>query len=192
MQIDAATLDKAASYRLMISAIAPRPIAWVGSISADGVDNLAPFSYFMGVSSAPPRLAISVARGRGGTLKHTARNILATNEFTVSTVEEDLLAAMHDTSRYFAESEFDAVHLARAPSSTIAPPRPSVARVAMECRLYTALDLESTHLFIGDVLTFHVADELYKDGVVDILSYRPVARLGGDDYAFLGQRVTLR
>lgn len=191
MQIDTASLDKAAAYRLMISLLIPRPIAWVGSWDGQETDNLAPFSYFMGVGSAPPMVAISVARGRGGALKDTARNILATGEFSVSMVEEQQLKPMHQTSGAWTQSEFDAVGLERIGGVTIRAPRVAGARTAMECRLHQQLDLGSTHLFVGEVLSFFVAEELLKNGVIDRENYHPVARLGGDGYATLGSLLDL-
>lgn len=187
MHVDPAALDKAAAYRLLISAIVPRPIAWVGSVGPDGRDNLAPFSYFMGVGSAPPMLAFSVARGRGGALKDTARNLLATGEFTVSAVERAQLDAMHLSSGAWEESEFDVVGLERAASVKVAAPRPALARVSFECRVVQALDLGQVHLFVGEIVWGHVDDALWKEGEVDLAAWEPVARLGGDAYATLGE-----
>ena len=191
MEIDPHQLDKAAGYQLMISLLLPRPIAWVGSWDGEQTDNLAPFSYFMGVSALPPRVAFSVARGRAGGLKHTARNILATGEFSISMVEEGHLGPMHQSSGAWEQSEFDAVGIARAAGHRIRAPRVRDARVAMECKLVQSLDLESTHLFVGEVLLYHIAPELLKNGRVDIENYHPVARLGGDGYCMLGGRVDL-
>lgn len=186
LRIDPATLDKAAAYHLMISAIVPRPIAWVGSRSAAGVDNLAPFSYFMGVASAPPMLAFSVARGRAGALKHTARNLLEHPEFTVSTVEEHDLEPMHRTGGAWEESEFDAVGIPRGEAQAVRAPYPATARVRLECRVHRAIDLGPAHLFVGEVVAFEVDDALWADGAVRIEGFHPVARLGGDLYAGLG------
>jgi flavin reductase (DIM6/NTAB) family NADH-FMN oxidoreductase RutF len=187
VQLDPASLDKASAYHLFISLLLPRPIAWVGSISAAGVDNLAPFSYFMGVGSAPPLLAFSVARGRGGVLKDTARNLLETKECTITMVERANLDVMHATSAPWTESEFDAVGVARAPSVRVRPPRVGNGRIAMECVLSQALDLHQTHLFVVQVVHLHIADELYRDGVITLDGYEPMARLGGDAYAGLGE-----
>lgn len=187
MQLEAARLGTLASYQLMTSLLLPRPIAWVGSWDGEKTDNLAPFSYFMGVSSTPPLLALSVARGRGGQLKHTARNILATQEFSVSMVERHQLPEMHRTGSDWPDSEFDVVGLERVAGQHIRAPRVGQARVAMECRLHTALDLNTTHLIIGEVVCFFIDDTLYKEGVVDLQNYDPIARLGGDGYAALGE-----
>lgn len=194
MFIDPATLEPAARYRLMISAIVPRPIAWVGTNDGTGDstgDNLAPFSYFMGVSSDPPLLAISVARAswprgqeRAGSppLKHTARNILATGFFSVSIPSQSDLQAMHATSAPWGGSEFEAVGIPRAAGVSVAAPRPAMAAFTFECRLHQAIDLGSTHLFVGLVVGMIAGDDVVVDGRVDLARLAPVARLGGDDY----------
>lgn len=201
MYIDPDRIDKAAAYRLLISLLIPRPIAWVGSRSAPGgdpadpegpgVDNLAPFSFFMGVSAEPPLIAISVARGREGRLKDTARNILQTGVFSVSMVERPHLEPMHRTGADWPGPEFDAVGVPRAPCARVACPRVADARVALECTLHQAIDLEATHLILGRVVAFHIDDALYRDGAVDLSGYQPVARLGGASYATLGEIIDL-
>jgi flavin reductase (DIM6/NTAB) family NADH-FMN oxidoreductase RutF len=191
MDIDPDALDRLAAYRLMTAVVVPRPIAWVASVSAEGVDNLAPFSYFMGVGSEPPMLAISVARGRGGSLKHTARNVLANGAFTVSLPEERHLDALHATSAPYEESEFDAVGVPRAPGVRVPVPWVASARVALECRLEHHAALGQVDLLVGRVVWVHVDDSLVEGGVVAPgLDHRPLARLGGNDYSGLGPRFT--
>lgn len=190
MVIDPAGWPAKDVYRLMTSLLIPRPIAWTGTRSADGVDNLAPFSYFMGVSSRPPALAISVARGRGGALKDTARNILETGVFTVSIPSRALAERMNATSAGVPPevSEFEMAALTPMDGLRVTAPWPREAKVAMECRLWQTLDLGSTHLFVGEVLLFHVADEVIgAGGAVDAAALDPLARLGGAEYATLGE-----
>ncbi len=178
----------------MTSLLVPRPVAWTGTRSAQGVDNLAPFSYFMGVSSRPPGLAISVARGRGGALKDTARNILETGAFTVSMTSRDLAEPMNATSAELPPeaSEFETAGLTPVDGLRVAAPWPREARASMECRLWQTLDLGSTHLFVGEIVLFHVRDELLdQDGAVIARALDPVSRLGGADYATLGEIFSL-
>ena len=181
-------------YRLMTSLIVPRPIAWTGTRSAAGVNNLAPFSYFMGVSSRPPALAISVARGPGGVIKDMARNILETGVFTVSMVSRPLAEVMNASSEAFPPevSEFDAVGLTPLDGLRVPAPRPAEASAAMECKLWHALDLGSTHLLVGEILLFHIDDALLRaDGSLDPRALDPISRLGGLDYAALGDIFSL-
>lgn len=193
MEILAGDLRGLHVYRLMTSAIIPRPIAWTGTRSLDGVNNLAPFSYFMGVSSKPPALAISVARaGRDG-LKDTAQNILDTGVFTVSMVSTESLQDMVDTSAKWPPqtSEFEALSLDLTEGTQVAAPWPSAARVAMECRLVHTHDMGTTHLFVGEIEVFHIDEsvlQLSPDGnpLVQANRLDPVARLGGQEYTVLG------
>ena len=189
MVIDPTDLSPLAAYKLATSLIVPRPIAWVGTQSESGVGNLAPFSYFMGVSAQPPAIAISVARGRGGVLKDTAVNILATREFSVSVVSHALCKAMVQTSLPLPaeQSEFEANGLEHVACDTIASPRPTAALATMECRLVHAHEMESTHLLVGEVLRYHLADSAidtdekgHRTARLEALD--PVGRLGGYDY----------
>jgi flavin reductase (DIM6/NTAB) family NADH-FMN oxidoreductase RutF len=198
MQIDPANLRVRDTYHLMTSLLVPRPIAWVGSRSPEGDDNLAPFSYFMGVSSKPPALAISVARGRGGLLKDTARNILETKVFTVSMVSRVLGPPMKGSSAPLAreESEFEATGLVAVEGELVAAPRPAAALAAMECRCIHAHDMGSTHLLVGEILRWHFAEGVVVTGpdggpVVDVRALDPIARLGGGDYTALGEVFSL-
>ena len=189
MVINPAEMDPLGAYKFATSLLVPRPIAWVGSRSEDGTDNLAPFSYFMGVSTRPPSIAISVARGRKGVLKDTATNILQTEVFTVSMVSHHLVTPMVQSSLpHLPEvSEFEATGLEAIPGDLVAAPRPAEALASMECRLVHAHDMRSTHLFVGEVIRYHVDDAILRRDdrghtVVDLAGLDPVGRLGGYDY----------
>ena len=189
MVINPSDLSPLAAYKLATSLIVPRPIAWVGTQSPSGVPNLAPFSYFMGVSSQPPSIAISVARGRNHSMKDTAANILATGEFSVSAVSHALCEPMVQSSLPLPPevSEFDENDLAHAQCDTIAAPRPLDAVATMECRLVHAHEMETVHLLVGKVERYHIDDAAVKVDekghiVATIDALDPVARLGGYDY----------
>jgi len=189
MVINPPDLGKLEAYKLATSLIVPRPIAWVGSRSVEGINNLAPFSYFMGVSTQPPSIAISVARGRQGKLKDTASNILSTSQFTVSMVSFDSVRPMVQSSLPFESdvSEFDAAGIEWKESETIDAPRPSNALASMECRLVHAHDMGTTHLLVGEVTRYHIEDSIVHvdekgHRVVDLKALDPVARLGAFDY----------
>jgi flavin reductase (DIM6/NTAB) family NADH-FMN oxidoreductase RutF/uncharacterized damage-inducible protein DinB len=186
MLIDPADLEGPDAYRLMISVIVPRPIAWVSTTSADGVLNAAPFSYFQALSSRPPMIMISVGRRRGGVHKDTRANIEATGEFVVNVVGEESAAAMVKCSVDHPPevSEFDAVGLTAVPSVKVTPPRIAECAVALECRLDRVLEIGSSGVCIGEVVLFHVSDEvLNEDRTVDPLRLRPLGRMGGSSYA---------
>lgn len=189
MVINPAEMDALGAYKLATSLLVPRPIAWVGSRAADGTDNLAPFSYFMGVSTRPPSIAISVARGRKGVLKDTASNILETEVFTVSMVSHRLVTPMVQTSLPEGPevSEFRANGLEAVEGDLVNAPRPAEALAAMECRLVHAHDMQSTHLLVGEVLRYHIDDAILRTderghAVVDLAGLDPIGRLGSYDY----------
>ena len=199
MRVDPADLEPLAAYKLATSIIVPRPIAWVGTRSPLGIDNLAPFSYFMGVSTKPPSIAISIARGRKGVLKDSASNILATKQFTVSIVSLDMAEKMVESSRTWPTeiSEFEAVGLTAQESDVISAPRPTEAMVAMECRLVHVHDMQSNHLLVGEVHRYHIEDSIVvmdEKGhrTVDIRGLNPVGRLGGYEYCLTNERFSLK
>jgi len=194
MQVDPAGLDAKALYRLMISTIVPRPIAWTSTISPEGVPNAAPFSYFQALTSKPPMVMISVGARRSGEAKDTRRNIEATREFVVNVVSEDEALRMVRTSVDHPPevSEFREVGLTPAPSVRVKPPRIAESAVALECRLDRVLELGKSGILIGEVLLFHLRDDVVlPDGTVDPWKLRPLGRLGGSAYAPLREVVEI-
>jgi flavin reductase (DIM6/NTAB) family NADH-FMN oxidoreductase RutF len=179
-------LDAKALYRLMISIVVPRPIAWTSTISADGVLNAAPFSYFQALSSKPPVVMISVGRRKGGAPKDTRSNIEATREFVVNLVSEGSGVRMVRTSVDYPPevSEFAEAGLTPVRSVKVKPPRIGESAVSLECRLDRILDVGTSGVCIGNVVAIHVKDDvLAADGTVDPWKLRPLARLGGTAYA---------
>jgi flavin reductase (DIM6/NTAB) family NADH-FMN oxidoreductase RutF len=174
-------------YALMISAIVPRPIALVSTADGQGGRNLAPFSYFMGVASAPPVLAISTVSRRDGQKKDTLRNIEATGEFVVNVVSEPMAEAMNLSSGDFpyGQDEFEHARLTPVAGVRVAAPRVAESPVQMECRLERILEVgrQPAYLILGEVLLFHVREDVMTEGRIDVAKLRPVARLGGSDYA---------
>ena len=178
-------------YKLLVGGIVPRPIAWISTVSPDGRANLAPFSFFNGVSSAPPTVMISIQRNDDGSAKDTWRNIEATREFVVNSVSFPDAERMNQTSAPYpyGVSEFEKAGVTAVPSEKVKPPRVREARLQMECRLHEAIEIRDDHgvpsctIVIGRVLLFHIAPEIYEKGRVLIAPYDPISRLGGFDYA---------
>ncbi len=185
MIIDPAKLGPTAQYLLLTDVIVPRPIAWVSSQDKKGILNLAPFSFFNAVSGSPPMIAFSVGQ-RAGKPKDTLANIQATGEFVVNMVEEATAAKMNLTSGDYApdRDEFQIAQLRPLPSHLVKPPRVAKASINMECRLVNALALPKSDstLVIGEVLLFHIRDELFEGDRVDATQLKPVARLGRSHY----------
>lgn len=175
--------------------LAPRPIAWVSTLDADGRANLAPFSYFNGVADSPPIVMFAphgakVGRDEG---KDTLANVLATGEFVVNLVGWDLRDAMNATSGPYPPDvdEFDIAGLEKAPCRVVAPPRVAAAPAAFECRFLTRTVLPSTDpnydngAVFGEVVGVHIREDILTDGRVDMALYQPIARLGYADYAVI-------
>jgi flavin reductase (DIM6/NTAB) family NADH-FMN oxidoreductase RutF len=197
VELDPSALAGASRYRLLISLIVPRPIAFVSTRSAEGVANLAPFSFFMGVSGDPPLLALSVST-RAGEPKDTARNLLETGEFVVNAATTSLTEAVNQASGDWAADvdEFALTGLTPAPSVKVAPPRVLEAAFALECRTHTVVPLGAaptdTRLIVGEVVWIHVQDAVLEPGdpaapLVDATRLQPIARLGKNLYTRLGE-----
>ena len=179
MQIDPATHSTADNYKLLTNLVVPRPIAWVTSVSASGVVNLAPFSFFNAVGADPLYLIVSIGRRDDGTPKDTTRNIETGQGFVVNLVTEELLGAMNVSAVEFPpdRSELDAAGLHVAPSERVKAPRLAAAQVSLECKLDRTVALGKNTLCIGEVVMFHVADHLVDDRL-RIHGFAPLGRLG--------------
>jgi flavin reductase (DIM6/NTAB) family NADH-FMN oxidoreductase RutF len=180
-------------YKLLIGCVVPRPIAWVSSVDAAGVPNLAPFSYFMAITHDPPTIAFSSApRGvevpgpRGK--KDTLSNVETTREFVVNVVDDALAEAMNVTSGDYPPEvdEFARAGLVAAPGVCVKAPRVAAAPISMECRVAQILPVGNLphHLVIGEIVYLHVRDDVYDTttGRVDMHRLRPVGRLAGHMY----------
>ena len=187
MQIDPETAPAQSVYKLLIGCVVPRPIAWVSTVGPDGVNNLAPFSFFMAICNDPPTLAFS-SGPRAAMSKDTARNAQATGEFVINVVDDALAAAMNLTSgEYPADvDEFKLAGLTAAPGVKVKAPRILEAPINMECRVTQILEIgRGPHnLVIGEVVHFHIRDDVYdaKTGRIDIRQLKPVGRLAGHQY----------
>ncbi len=184
-------LDPRDAYRLLISAVVPRPIGWASTIGADGSLNIAPFSFFNAVSNMPLTVMISVGQ-RKGQPKDTLRNAQETGEFVLNIVDEDLAAAMNVTSGEWAYdvNEFDRAGLQTADSIDVKPPRVAAAPIALECKVTQIIPVQDTTytLILGRVVRFHIRSGLLRpNGQIDAALLKPVARLSGDEYATLGR-----
>lgn len=179
MQIDPSQHAAPDNYKLLTNLVVPRPIAWVTSQNADGVVNLAPFSFFNAVSGNPIYLIVSVGVNDAGEMKDTARNILSSGEFVVNMVTEELFDAMNISAADFpeGESELAAANLHAAPSVKIKPPRLAEAQASMECKLHSSQLLGKNTLIIGEVVMFHVADHLMGPRM-HVNGFAPIGRLG--------------
>ena len=184
--------DVGSMYRTLAAAVVPRPIAWVSTTSADGTDNLAPFSFFNVVSIAPPVVMFAPVDDADG-LKDTPRNVLDTEEFVVNVVTMDLAESMNATSATLPaeESEFDHADLERADSVRVDPPGVAAADVAFECELYDFVDVGSSSMVLGEVVYVHAADDVTVDGKPDVEEIDAVGRLSGSLYSTTRERFAM-
>ncbi|MCX7886030.1 MAG: flavin reductase family protein [Verrucomicrobiae bacterium] len=189
MRIDASKLDRQAAHELLKGCVAPRPIAWISTVSSEGVCNAAPYSCFTFVALEPPMVCFSVERKRDGTKKDTLRNVEETGEFVVNVVPEELAGAMNATAEDFPPwvSEFEKAGLTPVPGERVRAPRIAESPVNLECRVERIVEVGSNSLVISEVLLVHVRDDLYRDGTIDVGRLRPLARLAGNQYCRLGE-----
>jgi flavin reductase (DIM6/NTAB) family NADH-FMN oxidoreductase RutF len=201
MIVSPSELPHSELYGILLNSVAPRPIAWVSTISASGQLNLAPFSFFNAVCVDPPLLAFAPGLRPGkrseathGEPKDTLGNIRETREFVVNIVTYDLAEAMNLSSGEYASSvdEFELAKLTPTRSNIVRPPRVAESPVNFECKLHQILDFSpkptSSSLVIGEVVCIHVNDANVRDGKLDRNSLDLIGRMGGIQYTRTTQR----
>lgn len=177
-------------YKILTAVVVPRPIAWVSTRSAEGVDNLAPHSFFT-VSCVDPPMVQFTSVG----VKDSLRNVRATGEFVVCMATEPMFEQINATATDFpAEvSELATVGLTAEPSLRVKPPRVAESPVALECRLHAAITLGDSTVVIGRVVHASIAEEVWADDgrLPAIERLRPLARLGRDQWSTIGEVRTI-
>lgn len=199
MQIDPTQLDLTQRYKLQIGAIVPRPIAWVSTRSDSGLTNLAPFSFFSGVSSAPYTLLFCPSNKPDGTEKDSLINASATGEFVVNTVTEKQALSMSATAESLpgGESEFDFAGLIPAPGAVVQAPRVAGAPVSFECRTREIIRLapgqpSGGNIVIGEIVMVHVDDAIVDERLrIDPALLASVGRMAGLSYCSTKHRVEI-
>jgi flavin reductase (DIM6/NTAB) family NADH-FMN oxidoreductase RutF len=195
--VDPAASSHQEIEKLLVGVILPRPIAFVSTLSVDGVANLAPFSFFTAVCPRPPVICFCNSVRRDGTKKDTVRNVEATGEFVVNVVSEEIATQMVACSGdYPADvSEFGICGLTPIPSDLVKPPRVKESHVQMECKLLQVITVSNEpgggSLVMGQVLRFHVDDGVIVNGLVDPDLLRPIGRMGGTQYVRTSDRFSM-
>jgi flavin reductase (DIM6/NTAB) family NADH-FMN oxidoreductase RutF len=191
LEIDTATTDARAVYRLLIGSVVPRPIGWASTVSAGGVANLAPFSFFTVVCVAPPMISLTIMLKADGSEKHTLKNVRATGEFCFNVVTRAVWKEMVDSANGFPEddSEFSETGLTPIAAVRVRAPRVQEAPIHFECKLNQVLELgpKRQALVIGEVIYIHVDPAVMTDGYIDMRKLDPVGRLNGFFYTTLGE-----
>ena len=187
MFYDAIKNEHGLRYDPFKAIVAPRPIGWITSMNAKGDINLAPYSFFNGISSRP---ALVMFSSEG--LKDSVSFIAETGEFVCNLATWDLREAMNATAAPLPRgvNEMERAGLAPAPSRLVKPPRVAASPCALECRLLQIVPIEAAgglpvdcHVVIGQVVGVHIDDRFIVDGLLDTAAMRPIARCGYDQYA---------
>jgi flavin reductase (DIM6/NTAB) family NADH-FMN oxidoreductase RutF len=175
-------------YRLMTAVVVPRPIAWVSTVSADGVVNLAPHSFYT-VACARPPIVQFTSVGK----KDTLRNVVQTGEFVVNLAHGPLLKQVNNSSARFGpeQSEVAYLDIEMEPSRTVRPPRVVASPVSIECTVHSTTELGDSTVVLGDVALITVAERVLVDGHPEYRLLDPLARLGRDEWAVHAEVVSL-
>jgi flavin reductase (DIM6/NTAB) family NADH-FMN oxidoreductase RutF len=171
-------------YKLLVSTVTPRPIAWVVSQDAKGVLNAGAFSFFNAFSGEPPVVGIGIGSYKPGRPKDTRANILETGQFIVNLVSEENAGQMNITAIEFDASvnELEQAGLTTLPSVRVKPPRIAESPVAMECELMQIVDLGESGLVLGRVLAMHIRDDMVLDAAnhyIDTPKLKLIGRMHG-------------
>ena len=199
MQFDPNELEHTAIYNLLTGSVIPRPIGWISSISETGINNLAPFSYFNAVGDDPPHVMFSTGRGND-TNKDTLNNVLATKQFVVNMVTEELTEQMNATAQAVHSDidEFELAGVTAIPSQKIKPMRVQESPITFECELVHHYFLEGHKyggacVIIGRIVMMHFDDAILLDNYkINLENYKPVSRLAGSNYSKIGELFSVK
>ncbi len=199
IRIDPSEIKIEETYKLLIGSILPRPIALVSSMNKNGESNLAPFSFFNGVSSKPPCIMVSIARKSNGDKKDTLLNIEETEEFVINSANKWLIEELvHCAASYpYGVSEMEKAGLTSLPSEVVKPFRVKESAFQMECKLYNKMEIGdgsagSSTIIVGEIVCFHINNAIYNDGKILLDKYQPVARLAGSNYCSVGEQINIQ
>lgn len=202
LTFDPAACESRQIYKLMTGIIVPRPVALVSTIDANGTPNLAPFSFFTGVGSAPPSVLFcpvlrAPAQGEPAGRKDTLRNVEETGEFVINVVSETISAAANQAAAEVPPDvdEFQLAGLTPIPGEVVACPRVAESPAQMECRLlqiiYTSHNPGAGVIVLGEVARFHVREDLFSDFRVAPAGLDAVGRMAGNTWVRTRDRIEL-
>ncbi|MFT5719592.1 MAG: flavin reductase (DIM6/NTAB) family NADH-FMN oxidoreductase RutF [Oleiphilaceae bacterium] len=197
MNFDILELGNQEKYRLLTGGVTPRPIAWISTRSKDGIDNLAPYSFFTVASCNPPVLLYTQVTQRSGIDKDTLQNLVETGECVINIVNSTLLEKMNATSASIniEESEFDYANVAHSASHKVTPPSVKESPIRYECSLREIISLGDLPtggtVVLLDVKSIYVRDDLYIDGAINQALMDSVGKIGGDGYCLTSNDLAL-
>jgi flavin reductase (DIM6/NTAB) family NADH-FMN oxidoreductase RutF len=192
-EFDPTALSTIARARLITRLVAPRPIAFVSTLSAEGVGNLAPFSFFNAGGHSPMSCVFSAGRDRHCAGKHTLANIEATGQYVINVSTRAMAERINKASFEYPANvdEFDVTGFTRVPSVRVKPPRVGESPISLECELHTIVPHGSgpgsASYIIGEIVLIHVDDSVCVDGLPDERLVGLVARGGADRWVTIEQ-----
>ena len=199
MQFDPDELEHTAIYKLLTGSVIPRPIGWISTVDVNGINNLAPFSYFNVVGEDPPHIMFSTGIGNN-TNKDTLNNVLTNKEFVVNMVTESLTEQMNMTAQsvHSKVDEFELAGLTPAPSLKIKPMRVKESPINFECKMVHHYFLENHKyggacIIIGRIVMMHFENDILLNNYkINLENYKPVSRLAGSNYAKIGELFSVK
>ncbi len=194
MEFNPDTLEASAIYKLLTGSVIPRPIGWISTIDENGINNLAPFSYFNMIGDDPPHVMFSTRRDNNSN-KDTLNNVLTTKQFVVNMVTEDLVEQMNATAQVVPAEvdEFELVGLTPIASAKIKPNRVKESPITFECEMVHHYFLENHKqggacIIIGRIVMMHIDESVLLDNYkINMEIYKPVSRLAGSNYSKIGE-----
>ncbi len=197
MIFDTSEIEAQENYRLLNGGVTPRPIAWISTCSAAGIDNLAPYSFFTVASCNPPVLLYTQVTQRSGVDKDTLLNLLETGECVVNIANAALLEKMNMSSAALGrdESEFDFANIESCASERVGPRAVKESPIRYECTLRETRSISDLPaggtLVLLDVKLVHVRDDVLIDGQIDQTLIESVGKMGGDRFSLTSEQVAL-
>ncbi|MBH0055836.1 flavin reductase family protein [Pseudoalteromonas sp. SWXJZ94C] len=185
-------------YSYLVGSISPRPIAWVSTLSSDGVANVAPYSFFTIASCNPPVLSVTQVNPRDKAIKDTLINLLATKECVINIVGHELVEKMNQSCANYPSdvSEFDAANIAKVDSKMVAVPSVAGSKVRYECTLRDVITFSNEpgggQMMLLDIVGISIDDEVLVNGYIDPAHLDTVGRMGGDYYSTTRDKFTVK
>jgi flavin reductase (DIM6/NTAB) family NADH-FMN oxidoreductase RutF len=199
MQFDPKKLEQSAIYKLLTGSVIPRPIGWISTIDEDGINNLAPFSYFNILGDDPPHVMFSTRRDNNSN-KDTLNNVLTNKQFVVNMVTENIVEVMNTTASSVSSDidEFELANVTPIPSKLVQPMRVKESPIHFECEMVYHYFLQDHKqggacVVIGRIVMMHFDDDVLLDNYkINMENYRPVSRLGGSYYSKIGELFSIK
>jgi flavin reductase (DIM6/NTAB) family NADH-FMN oxidoreductase RutF len=198
MIFDMSVLENQEKYRLLNGGVTPRPIAWISTRSANGIDNLAPYSFFTVASCNPPVLLYTQVTQRSGIDKDTLQNLRETGECVINIVTPALLEKMNSTSANIRleDSEFDFADVEHCASHKVSPLSVENSPIRFECALREVISISDLPtggtITLLDVKFIYVRDDLYDNGIINQQLIDSVGKMGGDHFSSTAESFTLQ